>query len=175
MNALEELVAKKQIEELVLTYCRAVDRRDYQTLAKLYHEDSIDDHGGMFCGTGAEYVAWLPGVLEAMQVTMHSISNHLVKVQSRDDGKHYAEGEAYCHAYHLTPDGQELIIGGRYLDKYIFDQERWQFKHRKLVMDWNNIRPSQCDMTSPIVAGTPVGTRQQDDASEKFFDILLKA
>ena len=79
-KALLELSAKQQIQELVLRYCRAVDRKDYQSLAGLYHVDSQDEHGGMFSGTGQEFVAWLPQLIENMQVTSHMVSNHLIEI-----------------------------------------------------------------------------------------------
>ena len=164
MNTLE---AKDHIRDLVLRYCRAVDRKDFNALKQQYHQDSIDDHGGMFHDTGAEFIAWLPTALAAMKVTSHLVSNHLITIRG-----HEAEGEVSCVAYHLTHDDQEIVIGGRYLDKYIFDNDRWQFKHRKIVMDWNQIGPSSCDLQSPIVAGTPVGAAFDQDPAHKFFSFL---
>lgn len=158
---------KLAIYDLVFKYCRAVDRRDFASLAKLYHADSIDDHGGMFKGSGKDYVAWLPTVLVGMKVTSHAVSNHLVSVEGDK-----AEGEVYCTAYHLTADNTEIIIGGRYLDKYIKEDGVWYFKHRKIVMDWNQIKASDCDMDSPVVAGTDVGCAFDQDPSSAFFDFL---
>ncbi|NRB37615.1 MAG: nuclear transport factor 2 family protein [Pseudomonadales bacterium] len=158
---------KLAIYDLVFKYCRAVDRRDFASLAALYHEDSIDDHGGMFKGTGKEFVVWLPEVLSGMKVTSHTVTNHLVTVQGNQ-----AEGEVYCNAYHLTPDNTEIIIGGRYLDKYIKENGQWYFKHRKIVMDWNQIKPSSCDMNSPVVQGTDVGDVFDKDPTHEFFEFL---
>lgn len=163
------MIAKQQIRELVLHYCRAVDRRDYDMLYTLYHQDSVDEHGGMFCGSGRAFVDWLPGILESMKITSHSVTNHLIAVQGSE-----AEGEVMCTAYHLTGDNQEIIIGGRYLDKYICVAGRWLFKHRKIVMDWNRIQPSAADFTSPAVAGTPVGGVLAQDPSSCFFDYLFR-
>ncbi len=158
---------KLAIQELVFKYCRAVDRRDFASLAKLYAEDSWDDHGAMFQGTGGDFVKWLPAVLDSMQMTSHTVTNHLISIEGDK-----AEGEVYCTAYHLTVDDQEVIIGGRYLDQYIYEQRRWVFKHRKIVMDWNQIKPSSCDMSSPIVKGVDVGTCFDADPSAAFFKFL---
>jgi ketosteroid isomerase-like protein len=164
---LEELIAKQAIHELVLKYCRAINRKDYAALASLYHDDAVDDHGGMFSGTAKAYIEWLPGILEGMKVTSHRVSNHLITVQGD-----YAEGEVVTVAYHLTHDDQEIIIGGRYLDKYCRTNGVWQFSHRKIVLDWNQIQPSRCDFTSPVVAGTPVGDRLENDPATTFFNLL---
>jgi len=38
------------LQDLVQKYSRAIDRRDFALLRTLYHEDAIEDHGGMFSG-----------------------------------------------------------------------------------------------------------------------------
>ena len=161
-----ELEAKQSIQELVLKYCRAIDRRDYESLTKLYHKDSTDDHG-MFVGSGKDFIAWLPEVLSTIRVTTHTVTNHLITVKGK-----LAEGEVYCNAYHLTKDNQESILVGRYLDKYIYEEDRWQFLHRKIVLDWNEIRPSLCDFNSPITEGVSIGASIDKDPSKDFFEFL---
>ncbi|MCY4044897.1 MAG: nuclear transport factor 2 family protein [Cellvibrionales bacterium] len=166
---MNEFEAKLLIQELVYKYCRAVDRRDYASLAKLYHTDSIDEHGEMFTGSGADFVKWLPKILTEMKLTSHTVTNHLITIQGN-----IAEGEVYCHAYHITNDNQEIIIGGRYLDKYIYNGNFWQFTHRKIVMDWNQIRPAICDFNSPTVAGTPIRSSIEKNPSTGFFDFFQR-
>jgi len=62
------------LSELVHSYCRACDRRDFALVRTLYHDDAIDDHGAMFRGSVDEYVAWLPGVMANFEATVHSIT-----------------------------------------------------------------------------------------------------
>ena len=50
-DTVQQLIDKQQLLELSLEYCRAIDRRDFVRLRSLYHDDAIDDHGGMFRGT----------------------------------------------------------------------------------------------------------------------------
>ena len=59
------------LQQLVWTYCRAVDRRDLALLRSLYHDDAIDDHGATFCGGPDDYVVWLPSMLERWEATLH--------------------------------------------------------------------------------------------------------
>lgn len=170
----DTLLAKDEIRDLVLRYCRAIDRRDYAALPALYHEDATDDHSPMYQGSASGYLEWLPSMLETMTVTSHMVQNHLVIV----DGDR-AEGEVTMISYHLTRDesGQdvEIVIGGRYLDRYERRDGSWRFSHRKIVMDWNQIQPSTCQWDSPLVAGTPVGARCEDDPARHFFELLTYA
>jgi hypothetical protein len=170
---MEELLAKQAIAELVLTYCRAIDRRDFELLGSLYAADSTDDHGALFSGSGAGYVAWVPSILEHMLVTSHQVGNHLIAV----DGD-YAEGEVYIQAYHLTRDsgGQlvKIIGGGRYLDRYVCEQGRWLFAHRKIVADYD-LRLPAGPQDDELMAGTNRGGHGDADPSASFFRLLGKA
>jgi len=43
--------------DLILRGCREIDRRDPGLLRSLYHPDTIEDHGAMFCGGFKEFIA----------------------------------------------------------------------------------------------------------------------
>ncbi len=168
---LEQLLAKDAIRDLVLRYCRAVDRRDLRSLRPLYTSDAIDDHGAMFCGAASDYIQWLPGMLESMQVLSHQVLNHLIVVQGDR-----AEGEVYTIAYHLSKDDKgddvEIVIGGRYLDKYRCEQGVWKFAHRKIVLDWSQTGPPSSQPGAPVTAGAARGAALPDDPSADFFEFL---
>jgi hypothetical protein len=123
---------RSALQHLVTLYCHAVDRRDYGLLRSLYHDDAIDDHGAMFCGSPDDYVAWLPGMMAHWQATRHSLTNMLFLL----DGD-AAEGELVTDAWHRTLDGtRDIIAHGRYLDRYQRRDGAWKFWRRSLVLDW---------------------------------------
>ena len=167
---MQELLAKEAIRDLVLQYCRAIDRRDFELLGQLYADDSEDDHGALFNGTGAEYVAWVPTILERMLVTSHQVFNHLIAI----DGD-YAEGEVYIQAYHLTRDSSgalvKIIGGGRYLDKYTCRDGKWLFLHRKIVADYE-LRLDAESTADDLMAGTNSGGHGAADPAHHFFRLL---
>jgi len=74
-EALQLMLDKMALHELVQNYCRAVDRRDYALLESLYHPDSIDDHSPMFKGSGPEFVRWVPSSVERFELTQHVIAS----------------------------------------------------------------------------------------------------
>ena len=163
------LLDRIALTDLVMRYCRGIDRRDFALVRSLYHDDAIDDHGAMFCGGPDDFVRWLPDMMAQWEATIHSISNSLFAI----DGDR-AEGEHYAMAFHRSPapDARELIIWGRYLDHYERRAGDWKFLKRQLVFDHGTIRPVDADGLAQLGADAPNGTADGQDPSWKM--ALLK-
>ena len=58
------LLDRIALTDLVMRYCRGIDRRDYALVRSLYHDDAIDDHGNMFCGSPDDFVESLNNDLQ---------------------------------------------------------------------------------------------------------------
>lgn len=160
---LEYLASKDEIRDLAFSYCRGVDRRDYELVRELYHEDAIDDHGEAFCGPRDAFIAWIPHSLSQFEATQHCIQNTLIEI----DGDR-AEGEIYVVAYHRThaPAAREIVGGARYLDRYERRVGAWRFLRRKVVLDWMTDQPLIRSGASPReVAGLSLGCAGSNDAS----------
>jgi hypothetical protein len=172
-SALQRLLDIQEIRDLVMRYCRAIDRRDLAQLEALYHDDATDDHGAFSAGPARQFLQLLPQILDSMIATSHQILNHYIQVEGD-----YAEGEVYMIAYHLTRDEQgkeiEVIVGGRYLDIYEKRDSVWRFKYRKIVSDWNQIQPSLSNWNAPMFAGTARGAAWQADPSNEIFRLIGK-
>ncbi len=162
---IQQLLDKQAISELVYAYSRGVDRKDFALLRTLYASDGIDDHGGLYRGPAAGYVDWLEGAMQTVDITTHSVHNHLIAIKDA----HSAEGEVYVTAYHRLHDGQggfnELIEGLRYLDQYTKRDGAWQFARRTLINDWAQVGGAFWDIENPALQGTPVGTTTSADLS----------
>ena len=169
--ALQAMLDKHALHELVLTYCRAADRRDFRLMRSLYHDDAIDDHGAMFSGPVDDFIAWIPSVMAGFEATAHSVSNALFVV----DGDK-ANGEIYAHAYHRThpPDAQEIVIGGRYLDRYERRAGVWKFIHRSLALDWCNVRPVNPEDYRQFAAGAALGQASAEDPSYRQLPLFRR-
>lgn len=172
-TTLQRLADTQAIRDLVLRYCRAIDRRDLDQLEQLYHNDAIDDHGAFSAGPVQKFLDLLPTILDGMINVSHQILNHYIEI----DGD-YAEGEVYTIAYHLTRDENgkeiEVIVGGRYLDLYEKRDGVWKFKYRKIVSDWNQIQPSLSNWDAPMFTGTARGGHRQSDPSWELFRLIGK-
>ena len=65
----------------------------------------------------------------------------------------------------------DLLIGGRYLDKYEKRDGTWKFSHRAVLADWANLHdPSIVTLDHPMLEGSHIGRPGPADPSYGFFD-----
>lgn len=150
-KALETLIAKDAIRELVLLYSRGVDRKDAALLRDLYTADATDTHGDSYDGDATGYCDFLEKSFPYMPYSGHHVCNHMISVDG-DEGN----GEVYAIAYHVIPDGQggwlEDLMTVRYIDNYRKEADgRWRFAKRVVTYDMRNRRPIAApgEMTDP--------------------------
>ena len=157
LNALEMLIAKDEIRELVLLYSRGVDRKDAALLRTLYTRDGTDTHGDSFDGGAEDYVKFLEGAFPHMRYSGHHVCNHLISV-SGDQG----EGEVYALAYHIIPDRKggwlEDFMAVRYIDRYRKEDGCWRFAKRVVTYDMRTTRPIATPAPLPATADPSYAT-----------------
>lgn len=131
-TAIDALLARDALRDLAMRYCRAIDRRDPDLLASVYHDDAIDDHGTVFCDTAARFVEQQAAVMAPFDLTAHYICNTSYRLEGDR-----ADGELYFIAYHRTTgaDPKHIMVTGRYLDNYARRAGEWRIAHRRLVWD----------------------------------------
>jgi ketosteroid isomerase-like protein len=158
-DAVQQLVDKEAIRQVVLRYCRGVDRADEELLASAYHSDAVDHHGAKpFAGA-----AIAPGILAMVpsRVSQHQIANQLIQLEGPDA----ASAETYFTAWQSMPrDGAErmLVAIGRYVDRFEKRAGEWKIAHRVVIVEHTQLLPS--DGTFP--ASLPgLGRRDRDDPS----------
>lgn len=141
--ALQELIDKEAIRELVLCYSRAVDRKDVELLRDLYTEDATDSHGDSFDGSASGYCDFIAKSLPYMPYSGHHVCNHMISVMG-DEGN----GEVYALAYHIIPDmtggdaREEDFMAVRYIDNYRRCSDgKWRFSKRVVTYDLKIRRP----------------------------------
>lgn len=170
--ALQEMLDEHALTKLVHAYCRAVDRGDIDALRDLYHHDAVDAHGGFSTGSVEGFFEQLT----ASRPYLRAMQHHITTVNFAVEGNS-AEGEIYNIAVH-TLAGKEpdvdLVIGGRYLDKYEKRDGTWKLLERTIVTDWARVSdPSAMDMSHPITKDTLKGALDEADPSYQFFSLLV--
>jgi len=127
----QQAADREALRHLVAAYGHGVDRRDWDLVLTLYHDDGTDDHTPYYSGSAKGYVAWLPGMMANWRATSHAMLNALHVI----DGDH-AHGEVVARAWHLTVDGaRQFIAWGRYADRYARRDGVWRFAHRSFILD----------------------------------------
>lgn len=169
----QEMLDEHQLRKLVHRYCRAVDRGDVATLRSLYHPDAEDDHGGFSTGAVDTFIEGIA----AARPFLRSMQHHVTTMNFAIDGDR-AEGEVYSiatHTFAARDRDVDVVVGGRYLDKYEKRGGLWKFAERSIVTDWANVHdPSRLDLSHPVTAGTQTGATDAKDPSYRFFSLLGK-
>jgi hypothetical protein len=170
---LQALLDKQEITELIHSYCNAADRHDHIKMRSLYHEDAIDDHGAFFKGLAMEFIDKLPEIQAPMRILHHNVTTVNIAL----DGN-YGEGEIYILAFHqVEAEDQpvDLMIGGRYFDKYEKRTGVWKFSHRTVVAVWATFNnPSTVCLDHPMIEGSHIGQPGPEDPSYEFFRLLRR-
>jgi hypothetical protein len=170
----QEMLDEFALQKLVHAYCRAVDRGDFATLRELYHYDAVDAHGEFSTGSVDDFLS----MLAASRAHIRSMQHNITTANFAVDGN-TAEGEIYTIAMHTFGSGDrdvDVIVGGRYLDKYEKRDDVWKIIGRTIVTDWARVNdPSSVDLSHPITRGTLKGSPDADDPSRQFFSLLSAA
>ena len=80
LAALRVLLDKQAIHEVLMRYCRGIDRCDEELLRSVYHHDATDNHG-QFNGKAADFVPWAIKSLRRDERTTHFLCNELIEVE----------------------------------------------------------------------------------------------
>ena len=136
-RALRVLLDKQEIHEVLMRYCRGIDRCDAELLHSVYHPDATDDHG-LFKGKAADFIPWALNALVRDEGTSHYIANELIEV----DGD-VAHCESYLFGVHRRRDKNgsltDLSFAGRYADRFERRNGEWKIAHRQVVFDRSRI------------------------------------
>ncbi len=129
MASLGQAADKDAIRDVLMRFCRGVDRLDEELLRSCYHVDSYDDHGP-FKGNGQDFAAYIvKSISERAHHTTHSVA------------KDVARSEFYVLAYlrRTDDDGKEWLdfFSGRYLDRFERRDGLWRIATRIVVHDWS--------------------------------------
>lgn len=141
-QALQELLDKKAIEDVVARYSRTLDWLDDAGQASCYWDDAAVDYG-FFKGTAKDF---LPSVMEIERMSQrrwHMLSGLIIKFNSDST----ASSECYGIATSANPqdDGSMagMMFGGRYFDEWEKRDGEWRISARTYNLDWRHPLPDQ--------------------------------
>lgn len=143
------------IAELAALYMRGLDRLDEGLLEAQFWPDARLAYG-IFSGAPADFAAFCMAALREHDRNHHMLGQHLIDFAGADE----AFGEVYYQAYHRTTDDagakRDLIIAGRYIDRYERRSGVWRIAYRSELVDWLRDDPAADAMlgAAPFIVGT---------------------
>lgn len=131
-----QLADREAIRHCVLRYCRGLDRLDDTILRGVYWPEATDDHLA-YSGSAEGFIELASEMLAtALPRTQHLLGNILIDIY--DDAA--ADCESYFQAYHLVAGESEgnydLMVGGRYVDRFEKRGDEWRIAQRSVIVDW---------------------------------------
>jgi hypothetical protein len=136
-RALQDLLDKAAIREVLWRYCRGVDRRDADIVSSCYHADAHDDHmGNVYTGetVGQGLVDWMN---EVMVKTSHNITTNNIVVRGDEAGS-----ESYTTSMHVQKGDQgerTLLSVARYVDRFARRDGVWKIADRLVVAEFSGL------------------------------------
>jgi hypothetical protein len=165
---LEYLIAKEELHDLNMRYCRAADRTDIELWRTVFHADATDDHG-IFRGNAWEFGDMiLPLMRERFAGTHHFIGNERFVIEGDR-----AEGEVSVFSLKSPKSNprQAELVTARYLDRYERRNGEWRISHRQAVVDpWDS---QQFAEAAPNLWGENKFTIGANDRSDPSFSYKL--
>ena len=168
-DALQELLAKQAITEVLHRYCRGLDRMDREMAESVWHPGGTADYGPMFNGTGTGFLDWVWGAHAGMARHSHMVSNALIEV---DVAAGTAVSETYISVWLRTPPHDGVVLDlfgrGRYVDRWSRRDGVWAIDHRRYVDDLQRMQESRASSLTDGSSAT--GRRDRTDPSFEVFD-----
>lgn len=130
----DEMADREAIRDCLYRYSRGIDRAEPELLRTVYWPGAMDYHTG-FTGTAEEFIEWALPRLAAMEDQIHMIGNILIRL---DGGT--AKVESYLWSVCVVPgdEPRQVMVCGRYLDRFEKRNDEWRIAERMVVHDWFN-------------------------------------
>ncbi|MBM3345483.1 MAG: nuclear transport factor 2 family protein [Betaproteobacteria bacterium] len=160
---LQRVEDRQQISELISRYCVSVDDADFDSLAKLFLEDSqFNVHRGR-----AAIMANYRARTDARGPSYHYAHSHYVDFESETAATGVVNGHV-----ELAEQGKTVLIGLRYMDRYTKSGGRWYFQSRqakfRYVLPFDEMATSYGDEMRVRWPGRPAKAADLPDKLETY-------
>jgi len=131
-----ELVDLAALRRTADLYAQGADRRDKALWEAVLAEDCVIEGPGFTIEGRAANLSSIDALGQMFRATVHRVHNQVATVTGDD-----ATGETYCTADHLLNDVDSVLVWTiRYLDQWRREGGQWRFTHRKLIVEWEEVR-----------------------------------
>ncbi len=128
--SLQELSDRQEIQDLMVAYCYAIDRKNWDELDEVFTPDAVIDYTEMvgFRGNLAETKAFLVEGLRQLKAYQHSISTSQIRIHGD-----IAHGRTLCSnpmVIEVNGAKQTMFVGLWYRDVFVRTARGWRIKER---------------------------------------------
>ena len=148
MDALERLVAIKEIEDLITRYCFTFDEQDWDAFAELWTEDAAFVVGDMAFEGRETMLEFLMGCLPEGYVSKHLCGRSLIEFESD------TTATARTDVVWIAANFENTIVG-RYNDTIVKQDGRWLFRRRdETPVEYRPGPPPMSDTATTVSGST---------------------
>jgi len=161
---LRSLLAERDIRNVLLRYCRGVDRCDDSLIASCYHDDAVDDHGNWRVSGKDAPREILARVKPGPESAMHFMGNIQIEVEGD-----IAFAESYLLAFRTAHHNERAYTRTRairFVDRFSYRNGEWRISERVVVDDWNRV-----DEIMETMSDTPLFRPSSKDHSDPVYTI----
>jgi hypothetical protein len=142
-DALQTLLDKQAITEVLHRYCFAMDRNDRELGKSVWHPDGTAHYVDMFEGSGHDFVEFgQSGHETSFDGTSHQVTNIMIDV----DGDRATSETYVTAACRIKGTENVYLIRGRYLDTWSRRDGEWKIDARRFETDLWQVVPSNHEL-----------------------------
>ena len=159
---------ERVIKNVLLRWCRAVDRLDFPAVRALFHADATDDHV-FYCGGVEGLIIALANRHRRIPFSCHQIGNCLIEFSEPT----LALVETYAKVtQHIIRDEGATVVQSswcRYIDRFERRNGQWRIAHRLLVID----AAFETTLSSPEIFVVPLANQGRRDPFDPIYSARL--
>jgi 3-phenylpropionate/cinnamic acid dioxygenase small subunit len=135
-SATEELLARREIDDVLCRYAYALDDRDWDRMRdEVFTADAVVAFPEIEPLVGAEaIVAFIGGMVAPLDGTQHLVTTATARIDGDE-----ATARSYVRAHHYSadcPGGDEFVAVGTYVDRLRRTPAGWRIAERTLTPSW---------------------------------------
>ena len=158
--ALQVLLAKQEITEVLYRYCRAFDRMDDALARTVFHTGGTCNYSNRAGAPDLLFVDYL-GPSVASRARFHNHSHQVTNILIELDGDNAASEAYFTASLQSEPEKGKItepLYRGRYLAQWARREGRWGIDHRHVIFD----SYTPIDFAADRLAGIALGLARRD-------------
>jgi len=142
---------REAIRDVIAAYAHAIDRRRWDMIPQLFHDDATFGFG-LVEGGWQDFLGQAQAIIDPCTATQHQLG----QTQFGFEGRDLCHTETYFTAMHTIPAGYPMadvfpdkgriysaVIAGRYVDRFEKRNGEWRIAQRNGLYDWREFREVQ--------------------------------